>query len=85
MLPFIESEEFLTNKQLKIFLKNNELIIDNLRERLFKLTGCRDFGNLDGMNGSCIECFYNDEKLFKECESFTFDKKKNLCYNKKKE
>lgn len=65
-------EEFLTNEQLQIFLHNQELITENLRNRLFKLTGCRDFGNLDGMNGACIECSYEDKELFNRCWDFKF-------------
>ena len=65
-------EEFFTNEQLQIFLRNQELITENLRNRLFKLTGCRDFGNLDGMNGACIECSYEDKELFNRCWNFKF-------------
>jgi len=66
-------EEFLTNEQLQIFLHNQELITENLRDRLFKLTGCKDFGNIDGMNGACIECSYEDEELFNRCWKFKFN------------
>lgn len=65
-------EEIFTNEQLQIFLHNQELITENLRNRLFKLTGCRDFGNLDGMNGACIECSYEDKELFNRCWNFKF-------------
>ena len=66
-------EEFLTNEQLQIFLHNQELITENLRNRLFKLTGCKDFGNVDGMNGTCVKCSYEDEELFNKCWKFKFN------------
>ena len=67
-------EEFLTVEQLKIFLHNQEYEIESLRNRLYRLTGCNNFGNLDGMDGSCVECFYNDRKLFDKCWEFKFSK-----------
>lgn len=81
-------DEFLkkqTKEQLIIFLHNDDYIIDDLRTRLYKLTGCGNFGGVDGMNDSCIKCFYNNKELFQKCESFKFDKLKNSCYNKRKE
>ena len=68
--------EFLTNKQLQIFLHNQKYITETLRDRLFKLTGCKDFGNLDGMNGTCVDCFYNERELFDRCWNFKFGKEK---------
>ena len=62
------------NEQLKIQNSNNKYVIDNLRKRLKKLTGCCDFGNLDGMNGACVECSYNEKELFERCWNFKFDK-----------
>lgn len=59
--------EFLTNKQLQIFLYNQEYIAETLRNRLFKLTGYEDFGNLDCMNSACIECSVEDKELFDKC------------------
>lgn len=43
---------------------------DDLRNRLKKLSGCGDFGRHDGMNGSCVECFYEDRDLFDRCCNF---------------
>ena len=63
-----------TKEQLIIFFHNTELQLESLRDRMYKLTGCREFGALDGMNGNCIECFYNDRKLFEKCEQFKFNK-----------
>ena len=66
----------LAKEQLIIYLHNTELELENLRERMYKITGCRDFGNLDGMNGTCVECSYNDKKLFYKCWNFKFNKEK---------
>ena len=72
------NKEFLdqqSREQLYIFLNNDEYTIINLRNRLKKLTGCGDFGNLDGMNGACIECSIDNKELFDRCWNFRFDKK----------
>lgn len=68
---FLKSQ---TKEQIIIFLHNAECELESLRKRMKKLTGCCEFGALDGMNGSCVECFYNDRKLFEKCEQFTFNK-----------
>ena len=62
-----------TKGQLIIFLNNADLTIEDLRRRMRKLTGCGDFGNLDGMNGSCIECQHKDPELFDKCWDFTLE------------
>lgn len=79
-MKYLTDDDFLkeqTKEQLIIFLHNTELQLENLRDRMYKLTGCREFGALDGMNGNCVECFYNDRKLFEKCEQFKFNKEKN--------
>ena len=63
-----------TKEQLIMFLHNTELQLEDLRDRMYKITGCREFGNLDGMNGVCVECSYNEEELFNRCWNFKFDK-----------
>ena len=71
------NDEFLeeqTKEQIIIFLHNTEYELESLRKRMEKLTGCREFGAVDGMNGNCIECFYDNKKLFEKCEKFKFDK-----------
>ena len=76
-MKYLTDDDFLkeqTKEQLIIFLHNTELQLESLRDRMYKLTGCREFGALDGMNGNCVECFYNDKKLFEKCEQFTFNK-----------
>ena len=61
-----------TKEQLIVFIHNNEYTINNLRNRLLKLTGCADFGNVDGMNGICVDCSYSDQELFNKCWQFRF-------------
>ena len=60
------NDEFLekqTKEQIIIFLHNTEYELESLRKRMEKLTGCREFGAVDGMNGNCVECFYDNKKL----------------------
>lgn len=62
--------EFLKNQsheQLEIFVLNGDAIEDDLRNRLFLLSGCGNFGGQDGTDGSCVECFYNDRELYERC------------------
>lgn len=61
-------------EELKIQLHNDDYIIASLRKRMKQLTGCPNFGMVDGMNGACVECFYEDRELFDKCEKFKFDK-----------
>lgn len=63
-----------TKEQLIIFLHNSQYTIDNLRKRLEVLTGCGDFGNVDGTNGCCVECSYDNKELFDKCWKFKFPK-----------
>ena len=69
---FLKSQ---TKEQIIIFLHNTEFQVESLRDRMEKLTGCREFGMVDGMNGACVECYYNNRELFEKCENFKFDKK----------
>ena len=73
----MNTKDFLnqqSKEQIIIFLNNAEYHIKSLQQRLYKLTGCSEFGNVDGMNGSCVECFYENRELFDKCEKFKFDK-----------
>lgn len=64
---YYESE---TKEQLIIFLLNGERENNLLREKLGMLTGCTCFGDCDGMNGSCVDCYYDNPKLNMECSQF---------------
>lgn len=59
-----------SKEQLIIFIHNDEAIIENLRDRLRKLTGCGDFGNGDGTVGTCVMCSYDNPELFERCWEF---------------
>lgn len=56
-----------SKEQLIVFLVNQKYIEKELRDRLFLLTGCSDFGNSDGMNGTCVECSVNNEQQWRRC------------------
>lgn len=40
------------------------------QEKLFLLTGCPYFGDMDGMNGSCVDCSIDNEELWNRCRNF---------------
>lgn len=64
---FYESQ---TKEQLIIFLLNGNYENELLREKLGMLTGCTRFGDCDGMNGSCVDCCYNNPTLNMQCSQF---------------
>lgn len=64
--------EKFNKKQLEIFCKNKDLTEERDKNKIFLLTGCRTFGDTDGMNGSCVECYYDTPTQFKRCEFFKF-------------
>lgn len=63
--------EHFPKEQLIVFLHNEELENERLREKLFLLTGCREFGNMDGMDGTCVYCNEKDKNLADRCFLFT--------------
>ena len=75
-------EKFMNRQELEnqskntlvTWLLNSEYQRLLLNKRLEKLTGCPEFGNLDGMNGVCVECSYEEPELFDKCWNFKFDK-----------
>lgn len=66
---FYESQ---SKEQLIIFLNNQDYVEQTLRERLFLLSGCGDFGYSDGTNGACVDCLYENRALWDRCHCFTF-------------
>ena len=70
----IQSKEEWLNEQSKeqliIFIKNDEYENQRLRDKIALLTGCAGFGDCDGMDGSCIECYYNNTQLHQRCHLF---------------
>lgn len=56
-----------THEQLEIFILNNDMVEENLRDRLHLLTGCGNFGGQDGTDGSCIDCYMTNKDLHQRC------------------
>ena len=68
-----KKREYLQNQsheQLVIFVMNGDDIQDDLRERLFLLSGCEDFGDCDGMNGTCYDCYIENKERNFRCRAF---------------
>ena len=59
-----------SHEQLEIFLLNKDREIDRLQDKLFLLSGCGIFGDMDGTNGSCVDCYYGNRNLFDRCNIF---------------
>ena len=79
------NEKEMHYNDLIIRLNNTELENEILREKLYLLTGCRGYGSIDGMNGACIECYYEDKELNDRCMNFSHEYRnhwKNYCENK---
>lgn len=64
---FYESQ---SKEELIIFLLNQNRENELLREKLEMLTGCSGFGNCDGMDGSCVDCYYENPTLNMQCSQF---------------
>lgn len=65
-----QKNENYSKEDLLIFLKNDKARIGKLRIKLELLTGCYKFGDIDGTDGSCVECSYNNPTLWNRCASF---------------
>lgn len=73
MKPVQSKEEWLneqSKEQLIIFYKNNEYEIQRLRDKITLLTGCAEFGDCDGTDGGCIDCYYDNLHLHQRCHLF---------------
>lgn len=65
-----------TKEELEILYHNLNIEYERLCNKLFILTGCKHFGDGDGMNGSCIDCYHDNNDLHNRCELFS------LAYDK---
>lgn len=74
MIEINNSRQEFSREDLVVRIKNYEYISDNLRDRLYKLTGCRNFGGCDGMDGSCHYCLEENRELFDKCWDFKYGK-----------
>lgn len=73
-----------SREELENIIKNQDYIIKDLRERLYKLTGCLDFGGCDGTVGSCHYCLAEDPETFEKCWQFKYKRiDKNDCSKQK--
>ena len=59
-----------SHEQLVTFIMNGDMTQDILREKLYLLAGCRNFGSSDGMDGSCVDCYHENRLLFNRCYMF---------------
>ena len=83
-----EYYESQSKEQLIIFLNNQEYIENTLRERLFLLGGCDNFGCCDGTDGACVDCLYTNRPLWDRCHCFTWayhDYRKSMLKEHKKD
>lgn len=71
-------------KQLEIFCHNKDLIEERDKNKIFLLAGCPCFGDLDGMDGSCVDCSEENPNLFDRCHFFKFSLKDFITYKNKK-
>lgn len=62
--------ENLPKEQLVTFLLNQDYILNLTERKVTFLTGYPAFGNSDGTDGTCVECFYNNKALFERCKKF---------------
>lgn len=70
------------------FLMNQEVVISQLRHKLFVLTGCKAFGDYDPMNGDCVYCHEKTPIDVERCQAFSkackdvymFDADPNVSY-----
>jgi len=67
-----------SKEELEIFCHNKDYEIERNRNKILLLTGCVAFGDTDGMNGTCVDCSYEDPVLWERCSSFKFAFKKYL-------
>ena len=64
---FYESQD---KEQLIIFLLNGKRENERLHKKLKMLTGCDCYGDCDCMDGSCVDCHYDNPTLEMKCRQF---------------
>lgn len=62
--------ESLPKERLVTYLMNQDYFLNLIEKKIAFLTGCPAFGNSDGTDGACVECFYHNHVLFERCEKF---------------
>ena len=66
----MQNFEKMTRNELVVIAKNMSYQNERNEEKLKLLTGCAGFGDADPMDGSCVDCSYNDEAQWIKCEEF---------------
>ena len=64
---FYESQD---KEQLIIFLLNDKRENERLHKKLEMLTGCSCYGDCDGTDGTCVDCYYDNPDLQIRCSQF---------------
>lgn len=64
---YYESQD---KEQLIVFLLNGKRENELLHKKIRMLTGCSCFGNSDPMDGSCVDCYYENQELHIKCRKF---------------
>ena len=62
--------ENMSRNELIILARNLSYLNERNEGKVKLLTGCLGFGDFDPMNGSCVECSYDDEEQWKKCREF---------------
>ena len=70
-----------SKEQLEIFCHNKNLEIERAERKLLLLTGCSCFGDLDGMDGTCVWCSEKDSRMWERCHIFKYAFKEYLQKN----
>lgn len=66
-----------SREELEQIIEYQHYTMQHLREQLYKLTGCYNFGSCDGMDGSCHYCSEQTPETFEKCWNFSYRKGEN--------
>ena len=73
-----------SREELENIIKIQDDLIKDLQERLYRLTGCHDFGDCDGTVGSCHYCLAENPETFEKCWQFKYKRTdRNDCSKQK--
>ena len=62
--------EDLSKEELLVIYRNQQFIIEDLKNKIKLLTGCSGFGDGDGTCGGCVECYYDNQETWLRCSAF---------------
>lgn len=69
--PYLSWLNQQSKEQLVVFVANQQYTDELNADKLLLLTGCSKFGDIDGMDGVCVDCYYNDRILNERCHLFS--------------